>query len=191
MKILVVADTHGQLQPHQLPQETLFTKPDGIFLLGDVFINDIELLKYFYPTVPMLGVGGNHDKWDLLKTANIQDIHGCVVRWNRLYIAGFGGSYKCLEKDEYMMHTQEETIKQLIQLPSCDILLTHDKPCFQIINKDTIMDTTTGLIGIAQYIDKNKPKLHLHGHTHTSETDWHNMTCIKSIYGVELIDLEL
>ena len=44
MKILVVADTHGELQPHQLPQETLFIKPDGIFLLGDVFINDIELL---------------------------------------------------------------------------------------------------------------------------------------------------
>ena len=66
MKILVVADTHGELQPHQLPQETLFIKPDGIFLLGDVFINDIELLKQFYPTVSILGVGGNHDKWDLL-----------------------------------------------------------------------------------------------------------------------------
>ena len=89
MKILVVADTHGELQPHQLPQETLFIKPDGIFLLGDVFINDIELLKQFYPTVSMLGVGGNHDKWDLLKSANVQDIHGRVVRWNGLYIAGF------------------------------------------------------------------------------------------------------
>ena len=193
MKILVVADTHGELQPHQLPQETLFIKPDGIFLLGDVFINDIELLKQFYPTVSILGVGGNHDKWDLLKSVNVQDIHGRVIRWNGLYIAGFGGAYKCLDKDEYMMHSQKDAMEQLSSMPSCDILLTHDQSCLKAIPAEGQIDgdSKTGLIGITEYIDKNQPKLHLHGHTHESGTDWRNMTCIRSFYGVELIDLEL
>ena len=193
MKVLVAADTHGNLEPQNLPQESLFIKLNGIFLLGDVFINDIELLQNFYPTTPMLGVGGNHDKWDLLQSTNVEDLHGRIIKWNRLYIAGFGGAYKNLDKDEYMFHTQEEASKALAQMHCCDILLTHDQPCFEAMNEDATIDfySGPGLVGITQYIDKNHPKLHLHGHIHETRTDWRNMTCIRSFYGVELIDIDL
>lgn len=48
-----------------------------------------------------------------------------------------------------------------------------------------------GLYGIGEYIQKNHPNFVLHGHIHASETDWHEGTCVRSFYGLELFELEM
>ena len=224
MRVLIVTDTHGALRVSDFPEETYFDLPDAIFILGDVYKNDIALTKKLYPTVKMMGVGGNHDPWDLLTEMGVEDLHERVIKWRGLYIAGFGGSFKYKDSEYYMMHTQEEASKAMARMYECDLLLTHDQPCFKpthIVKKMVPVekeqnkiaqilkikpgtlyqeieveepiefDTHTGLVGIAEYIDKNHPKLHLHGHLHDVGTDWHGTTCIRRFYGVELIEIDL
>ena len=48
-----------------------------------------------------------------------------------------------------------------------------------------------GLYGIGEYIQKHHPNFVLHGHVHASETDWHDNTCVRSFYGLDLFELEI
>lgn len=56
---------------------------------------------------------------------------------------------------------------------------------------DTSAPQYRGLYGIGEYIQKHKPNFVLHGHIHESDTDWHDQTCIRSFYGLELFELEI
>jgi len=133
MLAAVIADTHGNLLQMKM-REVIQCKPDVIFLLGDVAPEDFITIQSFsfLRDVPIFGVVGNHDDPIILQRNGIIDLHLNVVQFKGLTIGGYGGSIKYKNNDAYfMLHTNDESEQELEGLPSCDILLCHDRPCFR------------------------------------------------------------
>lgn len=132
MKALVIADTHGKLMQREL-KEVITQKPDIMFLLGDISSDDLDAIQSFHllKDVTVFGVVGNHEDPDILSQHSITDIHRITYCYNGITIGGYGGSIKYKDTDFYMLHTNDESEQELAKLEVCDILICHDKPCFQ------------------------------------------------------------
>lgn len=194
MNALIVSDTHGKLTQKKLDDFLFKRKPDVIFILGDLSEEDIEVLQTFEKTkdVAMYGVIGNHDEIHLLKDHGITDLHLKTVKIGDYTVGGFGGSLKYKNDASYLMYTNEMSEAALKLLAPCDILLTHDKPCFKKFPffKNMALSAHSGLTGIAEYIKRHKPKYHFHGHIHKkSECKWKD-TIIVSCYELGWVTLK-
>lgn len=105
---------------------------------------------------------GNHD-YDYLSDYDIQNINGKVIQINGINLLGMQGNFKYKQVD-FPSFTQDESIHFFEYKPSVDILLTHDKRFDpDKVNRDPAHQ---GLIGITNYIYKNKIPIHIHGHIH-------------------------
>jgi len=131
MMVAVISDTHGNLRQMKM-REVIQSKPDVIFLLGDVAPDDFSTIRSysFFKDVPMFGVVGNHDDPPVLERHGITDLHLNVVNFNGFNLGGYGGAIKYKNDDYFLLHTNAESERELEELPKCDILLCHDKPCF-------------------------------------------------------------
>lgn len=105
---------------------------------------------------------GNHD-YDYLSDYDIQNINGKVIQINGINLLGMQGNFKYKQVD-FSSFTQDESIHFFEYKSSVDILLTHDKRFDpDKVNRDPAHQ---GLIGITNYIYKNKIPIHIHGHIH-------------------------
>lgn len=191
----VIADCHGSLSHQELCDRILPKKIDIFLLLGDNFPNDIDCFLDFasehYPSIPIVGVEGNHDQHGLLKTvgnSKVINIHKDVMTFGNIKIGGFSGSIKYKPDDYYVMYTNEESQQLLSDLPYCDLFITHDKPCFAVPENIT---SHSGLIGIGNYIRRQKPAIVLHGHLHDRYLEQYENTFIRCCYRVEVLDIRL
>lgn len=197
INVMTVADSHGNLMQRELQKEykkaLSVGKLNAVFLLGDNFINDIETILEVIPEeVPIYGVVGNHDAKDLLvpykRIVNVSGMCIAPIADNHALseydyaIAGLSGSIRYKDDDYYAMLTNEESDVIMAKLPYAEILLTHDKPCFQAPEKLT---SHSGLTGIGSYILEKKPKIVLHGHLHERYIKQYGDTMIRCCYGVE------
>lgn len=132
MNILTVADCHGQLQENRLLETLAGRTPDVIFFLGDNDAGDIECVQASVKNVPMYGVIGNHDYLDILKDYSIEDLHMKIVSFDGFLIGGFGGTIKYKCDSSRLMFTNEESENLFAGFPKCDIMITHDRPCFRV-----------------------------------------------------------
>lgn len=199
LKVMTIADSHGKLMQKDV-KEVLDNNayPDVVFFLGDNFPSDIEAALEVIPKSVkwIFGVTGNHDAKDALApySKRILDVSeasyatGNMVSSDDYCVGGLSGSIRYKDDDYYSMLTNEESERIMDSKPWCDILITHDKPCF---NVPKVLDSHSGLTGIGDYILKKKPQLVLHGHLHERYIKQLGNTIIRCCYGVELFDVTL
>lgn len=190
LKVMTVADGHGRLMERDLVQ--LFEQkglPEVVFLLGDNFISDINSLLYLLPKgIPIYGIAGNHDAANLLSDyERITDLHCKTADLDGgIKVGALAGSIRYKPDPYFTMFTNEEALELMKDMPYCDILITHDKPCF------TLPDTITshsGLLGIGRYVLEKRPHIVLHGHLHEPYIKRLDNTIIKCCYGAEIFDV--
>lgn len=194
MNVLTVADCHGHLTKSDIAETLAGRKPDVIFFLGDNEAEDIELVKETVKDTAMYGVVGNHDYINILKDHGIEDLHGKTVLFDGFRIGGFGGTIKYKDDCSRLMFTNEESESLMAYFPKCDILITHDKPCFQKAKlfrkkEPVVVNAHSGMTGIAEYIKKNRPLYHLHGHLHVPYIEEKYGTKIRCCFRTEFLYL--
>lgn len=196
INVLTIADCHGSLREYELVSKTL-VRPDIVFLLGDNDFGDLDcIVRFFnekYPDakIPLLGLSGNHNDPNLLKdefSGKIIDLHKNIFIFNDIRIGGFSGSIRYKPDTRFTMFTNEESEKMLSELVNCDILLTHDKPCFE---EPKEINSHSGLTGIGTYIKERKPSIVLHGHLHDRYIENYKETQIRCCYRVENFQIEM
>lgn len=160
---LVVTDGHGTIPRFIDDFMEDVGQVDIVFYLGDLERVDFLALDTYYKirNAKKMGVVGNHDSEDDLTPMGIEDIHGKVATFNDINILGIRGSFKYKDVEGPMM-TDEESEEFVKDLPSCDLLLTHDW------SKHEERGNTAhkGMSGISKYIKENSPVCHIHGHIH-------------------------
>lgn len=186
LDVLVIADTHGRFDEEAL-KEQLKTPPPAVFLLGDIEYPNLERIVELCTGLPIFGVLGNHDdKTFFNDLPQVEHLNGRMVTFHGIRIAGLSGSVRYKESANRCMITQEESKRLLMDVPDCDILITHDKPCFGVPQD---YDAHGGLVGIAEYIKNHSPKFVLHGHMHEPGITKYKDTYIRCCYNIERIIL--
>lgn len=198
MKILFVADTHSAINLDKIQRVLGNIKPDYIIGLGDVSYSDYILLRYSHiaNNIPIGCVLGNHDAWNDIQNLNRR---GCrLVDLNRknghigdITFYALSGALKYKNSDTYCFLTHKESEEIIKTAPKADILLSHDHPYWgKILNNQEFQNAHEGLIGLANYIRKNSPALHIHGHLHQAfEKNVCNGCREICVYGYALIDV--
>ena len=184
IKILAIADTHGSLKDDEFK---LFLKDiqtfDLVILLGDHANLDIEIILKNVDKNKIVGILGNHD-YDYLSKYNILNINGKIIEVNGIKFLGIEGSFKYKEEN-YPSFTQEESLEFLNCFPSVDILVSHDQKYNYLSNY-----AHQGLIGITNYLYKNKISYHIHGHIHKSyQNEMLNGTKEICVFKYEIIEI--
>lgn len=183
LNAMIIADTHGCLREEDFPKEIDI---DVCFLLGDVFDNDLRLVLSRIINIPIYGILGNHDGFELLNRFGIRNIHNDIIEINGVKVAGLQGSIKYKYSD-MPLYTDEESITVANQLAVADILISHDSPKYVFTATDF---AHSGLSGITEYLNRHNISLHLHGHHHENrKTVLENGTTSICTYGVSIISI--
>lgn len=186
MKILAIADR----PPRRSIKEILSENPvDLIVTLGDLTLFDIEELKTI-TDIPKIGVYGNHCSGKYFESLGIWDMHMKTFEYMGLKFGGFEGSVRYKSDPGAKMFTQTEASRLLANFPYVDVMLSH-APSYGI-NDEPGDPTHAGLQGLRDYLEREKPRYLLHGHTYPSEeerVDRWGETNIIYVYQDKIIEL--
>ena len=186
ISLLVIADTHGTLDEDEFKQYISNKQYDICIMLGDHYNRDIDIILRYVDKSKIYGIKGNHD-YDYLSDYSIPNISGNIIEINGVKILGMEGSFKYKPVD-FPSFTQEDSITFLEGKSKVDILVTHDKKFDYEKLKDPAHQ---GLIGITNYIFKNKIPVHIHGHIHEPYVKkMTNGTTEYSVFGYEIIKID-
>ncbi len=154
-------------------------------MLGDHYNRDIEIIVRNIDKSKLYGIKGNHD-YDYLQDYDIPNINGQIININGIKILGMEGSFKYKPVD-FPSFIHDESIAFLENKAKVDILVTHDKK----FDPEKLRDPAhQGLIGITNYIYKNRVPIHIHGHIHEPyKKQWINGTTEYSVFGYETIKI--
>ena len=181
IRMLVISDGHGCLDYADIPDCDV----DVCLLLGDLSKEDIIIIKEKVVDVPIYGVLGNHDGFELYDRHGIENIHGKVVEVNGVKIAGMGGSLRYKYSD-MPLYTDEESFEIAESMDRADILISHDSPKFMHGDRDF---AHSGLQGITHYCEKWNEPLNIHGHHHENFSKvLENGTRSVGCFGVQIVD---
>ena len=184
MRVVVIADTHGTFAQLIEKQKDNLRVIDLVILLGDIYTNELQQINELFK-VPIIGVYGNHDTEGMFDNTHIQNIHKNIYTKERTVFCGFQGSVKYKTSQEFG-YTQEESIKECLDLSTCDIFISHDGP-FGYCEKN---DSHKGLKGIYKYIKKRKPKTVFFGHQHKNRYFKIGNTDCYNVYGIGIFNIE-
>ena len=184
--LLVIADTHGTLDEDEFKKYIANKQYDICIMLGDHYNRDIDIILRYIDKSKIYGIKGNHD-YNYLSDYGITNINGNIIEIKGVKILGMEGSFKYKSVD-FPSFTQKESITFLESKPKVDILVTHDKKFDYEKLKDPAHQ---GLIGITNYIFKNKIPVHIHGHIHEPYVKkMINGTTEYSVFGYEIIKID-
>jgi Icc-related predicted phosphoesterase len=182
LRMLIIADAHGCLDSEDIPQDH---NAVVCLLLGDLSKEDIMIIKENVVGIPIYGVLGNHDGFELYDRFGIENIHGKIVEVNGVRIAGIQGSLRYKYSD-MPLYTDEESVEIAEKMEEADILISHDSPKYLHGDNDF---AHSGLLGITCYCEKWNVPLNIHGHHHNNmRSVLENGTTSICCYGVRLID---
>jgi len=186
ISLLVIADTHGTLDEDKFRQYLENKQYDVCIMLGDHYNRDVDIILKYVDKSKIYGIKGNHD-YDYLSDYSIPNINGNIIQKNGVNMLGMEGSFKYKPVD-FPSFTQEDSITFLESKTKVDILVTHDKKFDYEKLKDPAHQ---GLIGITNYIFKNKIPVHVYGHIHESYMKkMINGTIEYSVFGYEIIKID-
>lgn len=185
VSLLIISDTHGTLDEESFINHLKDKNYDVCIMLGDYYNRDIEIIVRNIDKSKLYGIKGNHD-YDYLKDYDIPNINGQIININGIKILGMEGSFKYKPVD-FPSFTQDESIAFLENKEKVDILVTHDKK----FDPEKLRNPAhQGLIGITNYIYKNRVPIHIHGHIHEPyKKQLINGTTEYSVFGYEIIKI--
>lgn len=163
LRILVIADRPASRSIREIISET---PVDAIVTLGDLELSEIRELELI-TDIPKLGVYGNHCSGQYMETLGITNMHLNTVNIQGVIFGGFEGSLRYKESPYAKMYSQEEATALLKDFPYVDVMLVHCPPFG--INDDQGDLSHTGFKALITYLDAQKPKYLLHGHTYPKE----------------------
>lgn len=158
MRVLALADKRAPSDPASM---ALQANVDAIVLLGDLDPAWIEPIAAL--SIPKIGVHGNHDVPEVLREAEVEDLHLRRTSLCGLTFAGFEGCVR-YSRDGRYQYTQKEGLKLARRLPAADVLLAHCPPLG--VNDDPDDAAHIGWEGLRAWVDEHRPRHLLHGHTH-------------------------
>jgi Icc-related predicted phosphoesterase len=158
MRLLAVADQLPHVPLVALVQQH---RPDVIVTLGDLEADWLDSLERF-PTVPIVGVYGNHDDGHYLEAGNRRDLHLRGAEIDGVSFTGFEGCVR-YKRDAPLQYDQDEATKLARHLPAADVLIAHSPP--RGIHEEPDDRAHEGFEALRAYLDRHRPRLMLHGHT--------------------------
>ncbi len=188
LKLIVISDTHGHLafsEDRFAAFMDTVTEYDLCILLGDIHPYDLKQILELVPKEKILALRGNHDEFELYEREGIKEMSGSTVTYNGVSFAGIEGSFRYKDRI-FPSFTQYESLYQLEDMESADVLLSHD--CvFEHSKNDK---AHAGLIGITRFVYQNAPVWHIHGHLHLSyQKEYDNGTKEKCVYLCEYFEI--
>lgn len=160
MKMLAIADR----PPKQSILKTLSEhKVDVICTLGDLEFSQISELREV-TDIPKIGVYGNHCSGNYFESLGIRNMHLETLDLLGIRFGGFEGSVRYKESAWAKMYTQEEASALLAEFPHVDVMLAHAPPYG--VNDEPDDPAHAGLIGLRTYVEREKPRYLMHGHTY-------------------------
>ncbi len=186
MKILAIADR----PPREKIKSILKKTPvELICTLGDLDQFSLAELQDI-TNIPKLGVYGNHCSGSYLEPLGIANMHLKTFSYGGFLFGGFEGCVRYKNDPYAKMYTQEEAAELLKDFPRVDVMLVHCPPYG--INDDPTDVSHQGYKALRDYVELQKPKYLLHGHTYpTEETLVTHFSDTKIVYVYEdrIIDL--
>lgn len=183
MKILALADRRPKINVAETVQAEGI---DLIITLGDFAREDLLPLVQV-ATVPKIGIYGNHCSGTYMEEMGIWDMHLKVWDFNGLRFGGFQGCVRYKEAPDAIMCTQEEANQMMAGFPKVDIFICHCPP--RGINDEEEI-AHQGFDALRGYIDKQPPKMLMHGHTYPTEetvVKQHGPTKIEYVFEHKII----
>jgi Icc-related predicted phosphoesterase len=156
MRLLAFAD---EAPPADAAELVALNDPDAIVTLGDLDSAWIASLGAL--DLPCLGVHGNHDGENELRTLGIQDVHLSLAEVGGWSFTGFEGCVRYGEGPH--QYTQEEAAGLVRGLPSADVLLCHSPPLG--VNDERDDPAHVGFSALRTWVTGHRPRYLLHGHT--------------------------
>ena len=187
MKTLVIADRNPHINISEVVRHESI---ELIITLGDLTREDILGLEQVHQ-IPKIGVYGNHDSGNYMTELGIQDMHLKTWDYQGLKFGGFQGCVRYKENPDAIMYTQEEAANMMAGFPYVDVFLSHCPPYG--INDEPDEISHQGLIGLRKYLDEQKPKVWLHGHTYPTEETiirQHDSTRIEYVYKYRVLEIK-
>ena len=188
LKLLLISDTHGYFAFDKY-RFANFLDTVGDFdlcvILGDVHPYEMPYILDCVPSEMLVGVLGNHDHRSLYRDFGVREVTGEIFEAKGVRFAAIDGSFK-YKNDDFVSHSQHESLLIAENMPKADVLLTHDT-AFSYPYRES---AHAGLVGINYYMHKNLPKWHFHGHVHDSYTAKYPCgTVEKSVYLCEYVEI--
>lgn len=184
MKCLALADVNPRID---LAEKAEAEQVDLIISLGD--FERSMLLSLEKTKIPKIGVYGNHDSGEYMQEIGMWDMHMHTWQFRGLTFGGFQGCVRYKDNPYAIMYTQEEAKRLMANFPPVDVFITHCPPR-GINDEDEV--SHQGFEALRDYLDKNHPKVLLHGHTYPDEETMvreYNGTRIEYVSGWKIIEL--
>lgn len=185
MNVLAIADRKPKID---IQDVVLQNNIELIITLGDLTREDLLPLEQII-TIPKIGVYGNHDSGTYMPDLGIWDMHLKIWDYNGLRFGGFQGCVRYKENPAAIMYTQEEATQLMYGFPKVDIFLCHCPP--RGINDEEEV-SHQGLNALKEYIEREQPKVLLHGHTYPTEDTvitQHGATRIEYVFEHKIVNI--
>jgi len=176
MTVLVIADDEVLLK--SLPQ----TPAQVLVSCGDLPDESILRAAKLCRAEHALAVKGNHDSSGRFSPP-IVDLHlRCVTIGNTTF-GGLCGAWKYKQRGNYLFE-QWEVDTALSQFAPVDVFVTHNSP-LGVHNRDDHVHQ--GFSAFNDYLNRCRPKWHLHGHQHLNIESTVGATRVVGTYGFRYI----
>jgi len=185
MNVLAIADRRPRIDILDVVQKNNI---ELIITLGDLTREDILQLEQVN-TIPKIGVYGNHDSGMYMSELGIWDMHMKVWDFQGLIFGGFQGCVRYKENPDAIMCTQQEATQLMVNFPKVDVFICHCPP--RGINDEEEI-AHQGFDVLRDYVDREQPKVLMHGHTYPTEENvvkQHGLTRIEYIFEYKLLVL--
>lgn len=185
MKVLAIADRRPKINILDTIREHNI---ELIITLGDLTREDLLSLEQV-TAIPKIGVYGNHDSGTYMPELGIWDMHLKVWDYQGLRFGGFQGCVRYKENPDAIMYTQEEASQMMANFPKADVFLCHCPP--RGVNDEEEV-AHQGFQALRDYIEREQPKVLLHGHTYPTEetvVKQHGPTRIEYVYEYKILNL--
>ena len=185
MKTLVISDRAPNID---IIQTTNNENIELIITLGDLTREEILPLEHI-KHIPKIGVYGNHDSGNYMEELGIWNMHMMTWDYKGLKFGGFQGCVRYKPNPTAIMYTQEEALAMMQGYPAVDIFISHCPPR-GINDEDEI--SHQGYIALRNYLEINRPKIWMHGHTYPTEDNIVKQfedTRIEYVYRQKIIEI--
>jgi uncharacterized protein len=185
VNVLAIADRRPKIDIQEVVRQN---NVELIITLGDLTREDLLQLEQI-TTIPKIGVYGNHDSGTYMPDLGIWDMHLKVWDYNGLRFGGFQGCVRYKENPDAIMCTQEEASQLMVNFPKVDVFLCHCPP--RGVNDEEEV-AHQGFNALRDYIDREQPKVLLHGHTYPTEDNvvkQHGSTRIEYVFEYKFLAL--